>query len=75
VGGGIKGGVSHGQADDFSYTVVAGPVHIHDLNATILHCLGIDHRRRTFKSQWLDMRLTGVEDHHPCATYVILSTF
>jgi hypothetical protein len=65
AGGGIKGGVTHGQTDDFSYNVVADPVHIHDLNATILHCLGIDHRRLTFKSQGLDMRLTGVEDHHP----------
>ena len=45
--------------------VVADPVHIHDLNATILHCLGIDHRRLTFKSQGLDMRLTGVEEHNP----------
>ena len=65
TGGGIKGGVTHGQTDDFSYNVVADPVHIHDLNATILHCLGIDHRRLTFKSQGLDMRLTGVEEHHP----------
>jgi hypothetical protein len=65
AGGGIKGGVTHGQTDDFSYNVAADPVHIHDMNATILHCLGIDHRRLTFKSQGLDMRLTGVEDHHP----------
>jgi hypothetical protein len=65
AGGGIKGGITHGQTDDFSYNVVADPVHIHDLNATILHCLGIDHRRLSFKSQGLDMRLTGVEEHHP----------
>ena len=65
AGGGIKGGVVHGETDDFSYNVVDGPVHIHDLNATILHCLGIDHRRLTFKSQGLDMRLTGVEEPHP----------
>jgi hypothetical protein len=65
AGGGIRGGVTLGQTDDFSYNVVADPVHIHDLNATILHCLGIDHRRLTFKSQGLDMRLTGVEEHHP----------
>ena len=65
AGGGIKSGISYGQTDDFSYNVVENPVHIHDMNATILHCLGIDHRRLTFKSQGLDMRLTGVEEHHP----------
>ncbi len=65
AGGGIKPGVVHGETDDFSYNVVKDPVHIHDLNATILHCLGIDHRRLTFKFQGLDVRLTGVEEHHP----------
>jgi hypothetical protein len=65
AGGGIKSGISYGQTDDFSYNVVEDPVHIHDMNATILHCLGIDHRRLTFKSQGLDMRLTGVEEQHP----------
>jgi len=65
AGGGIKPGVVHGQTDDFSYNVVADPVHIHDLNATILHCLGIDHRRLSLKFQGLDVRLTGVEEHHP----------
>ena len=53
------------QTDEFSYNVVENPVHIHDLNATILHCLGIDHRRLSFKFQGLDMRLTGVEPHQP----------
>ena len=65
AGGGIKAGITYGETDDFSYNVVENPVHIHDMNATILHCLGIDHRRLTFKSQGLDMRLTGVEEHHP----------
>jgi hypothetical protein len=65
AGGGVKGGITYGQTDDFSYNVIENPVHIHDMNATILHCLGIDHRRLTFKSQGLDMRLTGVEEHHP----------
>ncbi|GAG48533.1 unnamed protein product, partial [marine sediment metagenome] len=51
--------------DDFGYNIVENPVHIHDLNATILHCLGIDHRRLSFKVQGLDMRLTGVEDQNP----------
>jgi uncharacterized protein (DUF1501 family) len=63
AGGGIKGGITYGQTDDFSYNVVENPVHIHAMNATILPCLGIDHRRLTFKSQGLDMRLTGVEEH------------
>ncbi|HZT78677.1 MAG TPA: DUF1501 domain-containing protein, partial [Gemmataceae bacterium] len=65
AGGGVKGGVVYGETDDFSYNVVKDPVHIHDLNATILHCLGIDHKRLTFKHQGLDMRLTGVEEHAP----------
>jgi Protein of unknown function (DUF1501) len=65
AGGGIKPGVVHGETDEFSYNVVKDPVHIHDLNATILHCLGIEHRRLTFKFQGLDVRLTGVEEHHP----------
>ncbi len=61
AGGGIKGGVSYGETDDFSYNVVENPVHINDFNATLLHCLGIDHSRFTYKSQGLDQRLTGVE--------------
>ena len=65
AGGGIKGGVVHGKTDDFSYNIVENPVHIHDMNATILHCLGIDHTRLSYKFQGLDMRLTGVEEHHP----------
>jgi hypothetical protein len=63
AGGGIKPGMVYGQTDDFSYNIVDNPVHIHDLNATILYCLGIHHKRMTFKSQGLDMRLTGVEEH------------
>jgi hypothetical protein len=65
AGGGIKRGVVYGETDDFSYNVVENPVHIHDLNATILHCLGIDHKRLTFKFQGLDMKLTGTEEHAP----------
>lgn len=67
AGGGIRPGVVYGETDDFSYNIVDKPVHIHDLNATILHCLGIDHKRLTFKFQGLDMRLTGVEPHDPVA--------
>jgi hypothetical protein len=65
AGGGVKPGLVYGETDDFSYNVVDKPVHIHDMNATILHCLGIDHRRLTYKFQGLDMRLTGVEDNAP----------
>jgi hypothetical protein len=65
AGGGIKPGVIHGETDDFSYNVTENPVHIHDMNATILHCLGIDHRRLSAKFQGLDVRLTGVEDNNP----------
>ena len=61
AGGGIKGGVTLGATDDFSYNIVDKPVHVNDINATILHCLGIDHERFTFKFQGLDQRLTGVE--------------
>lgn len=61
AGGGIKGGVSLGETDDFSYNPIADPVHINEINATILHCLGIDHERFTFRYQGLDQRLTGVE--------------
>lgn len=62
AGGGVKPGVEYGATDDFSYNIVENPVHIRDLNATILHCLGIDHRRLTFRYQGLDQRLTGAEE-------------
>jgi hypothetical protein len=61
AGGGIKAGISFGETDDYSYNIVESPVHLNDLNATILHCLGIDHSRFTYKFQGLDQRLTGVE--------------
>ena len=65
AGGGIKPGVVYGETDDFSYNIVENPVHIHDMNATILQCLGIDHKRLSVKFQGLDVRLTGVEDNGP----------
>ena len=65
AGGGVKGGVVHGETDEFSYNVVADPVHVNDLNATVLHCLGINHKLLTFQHQGLDVRLTGVEEQHP----------
>ncbi len=60
AGGGIKAGITHGATDEFSYNVVENPVHVHDLNATILHCLGIDHEQLTFKSKGRQFRLTDV---------------
>ena len=60
AGGGIKPGITYGETDDFSYNVVADPVHVHDIQATILHCLGIDHKRLTFKFQGRHFRLTDV---------------
>jgi hypothetical protein len=60
AGGGIKPGIVHGETDDFSYNVVDKPVHIHDLNATILHCLGINHEQLTYRFQGRDFRLTDV---------------
>jgi len=61
AGGGVKGGITFGQTDDFSYNITENPVNINDLNATILHCMGIDHERFTYKFQGLDQKLTGVE--------------
>ncbi|MCA9033360.1 MAG: DUF1501 domain-containing protein, partial [Planctomycetaceae bacterium] len=61
AGGGIQGGLVHGETDDFSYNITRDPVHIRDLNATMLHCLGIDHERLSIKHQGLDVRLTSVE--------------
>ena len=60
AGAGIKQGHIHGETDEFSYNVVADPVHVHDLNATILHLLGIDHERLTFRYQGRDFRLTDI---------------
>jgi len=62
AGAGIRPGYEHGETDDFSYNIVRDPVHINDLNATILHQLGIDHQRFTYPYQGLDQRLTGVEN-------------
>jgi hypothetical protein len=61
AGGGVRSGMTYGETDDFSYNVVDKPVHVHDLNATILHCLGIDHERLTYRFQGRDFRLTDVE--------------
>jgi uncharacterized protein (DUF1501 family) len=60
AGGGIKPGMTYGTTDDFSYNIVDHPVHVHDLHATMLHCLGIDHTRLTYKYQGRNHRLTDV---------------
>jgi hypothetical protein len=60
AGGGIKPGVTYGETDDFSYNIVKDPVEVHDLNATILHLLGLEHTKLTFKFQGRDYRLTDV---------------
>ncbi|MBM3810074.1 MAG: DUF1501 domain-containing protein [Acidimicrobiia bacterium] len=60
AGGGIRGGVAYGETDDFSYNIAENPVDVHDLHATILHCLGVDHTKLTFKFQGRHHRLTDV---------------
>ena len=65
AGGGVRPGIVYGETDDFSYNVTEKPVHIHELNATILRTLGVDHRRLHYRFQGLDMRLTGVEQVEP----------
>jgi uncharacterized protein (DUF1501 family) len=61
AGGGSKPGAVYGETDDFSYNIINDPVHIHDFHATVLHLLGFDHERFTYKFQGLDAKLTGVE--------------
>ncbi len=65
AGGGIKGGVVHGETDEFSYNIVRDPVHVRDFQATLLHCFGIDHERFSYRHQGLEARLTGVEPARP----------
>ncbi len=60
AGGGIKGGITYGETDDYCYNVVENPVHIHDQNATILHCLGLDHEKLTYRFQGRNFRLTDI---------------
>jgi uncharacterized protein (DUF1501 family) len=64
AGGGIKGGVVHGETDEFSYNITKDPVHVRDFQATILHLFGIDDDKFTYKYQGLDVKLTGVEQAH-----------
>jgi arylsulfatase A-like enzyme len=60
AGGGLKGGLTFGKTDDFGFNVVENPVHVHDLNATLLHLLGLDHLKLTYRFQGRDYRLTDV---------------
>jgi uncharacterized protein (DUF1501 family) len=61
AGGGIKPGITYGATDDLGFHIAENPVHIHDLQATILHCLGFDHERLTYTHQGRQFRLTDVE--------------
>jgi len=63
AGGGIKGGITIGKTDDFAYNLVDEPVHVHDFHATMLHCLGIDHTKLTYRFEGRDYRLTDVAGH------------
>jgi len=63
AGGGVKGGMVHGATDEFGYNIVKDPVHVHDLHATMLHLMGVDHERLTFKFQGRYYRLTDVAGH------------
>jgi hypothetical protein len=60
AGGGIKGGTVHGASDDFGFTAVQDKVHVHDLHATILHLMGLDHERLTYQYSGRNFRLTDV---------------
>ncbi|MBU2912681.1 MULTISPECIES: DUF1501 domain-containing protein [Reichenbachiella] len=63
AGAGVKAGYTHGETDDFSYNVVKDPVHVHDFHATMMHLMGVDHERLTYKHQGRRFRLTDVHGH------------
>jgi len=60
AGGGTRPGIAYGKTDDFGYNLLDEGVHVHDFHATVLHCLGIDHEKLTYRSQGRDFRLTDV---------------
>jgi hypothetical protein len=60
AGGGLKRGYIHGETDDFGYNVTRDPVHVHDLHATLLKLLGVDHKKMTFRHEGRDYRLTDI---------------
>ena len=63
AGGGIKGGCEYGETDELGYQPASNPLPMHDLNATLLHCLGLDHEQLTYKYQGRAFRLTDVHGH------------
>ena len=63
AGGGVKGGYVHGATDEFGFKAVEKPVHVHDLQATMLHLLGLDHERLTYRHSGRDFRLTDIHGH------------
>jgi arylsulfatase A-like enzyme len=60
AGGGVKRGYVHGETDDFGYNIVRDPVHVHDFHATLMHLLGVDHKKLTYRHEGRDYRLTDV---------------
>ena len=60
AGGGIKPGLTYGKTDDFGYNIVENPVHVHDFHATMLHCLGMNHEKLTYRFEGRDYRLTDI---------------
>ena len=60
AGGGVRAGHVHGETDDYAYNVARDPLHVHDFHATLLHLLGIDHKRMTYRFEGRDFRLTDV---------------
>ena len=63
AGGGVKPGVVYGKTDDYGWNITENPVHVHDMQATILHLCGVDHERLTFRYQGRQYRLTDVHGH------------
>ncbi len=64
AGGGVKGGLAYGSTDEFGYRAVENRVHVHDIHATMLHLMGFDHRKLSYRHAGLDFRLTGIEEAH-----------
>ena len=60
AGAGIKTGQTYGETDDYCYNIVSNPVHVHDLNATVMHLMGVDHTKLTYRYQGRDFRLTDI---------------
>jgi arylsulfatase A-like enzyme len=63
AGGGVKGGMTYGTTDEFGFKAVEKPVHVHDLHATMLHLMGLDHEQLTYRYSGRDFRLTDVHGH------------